>query len=145
MVNKAIVVGNLGGDPTSGQTQSGTKWCRFRMATTKKRKDKASGLMREFTQWHSIATWGDVAGLCAQYLKKGSKVYVEGELQTRKWRDKNEIERETTEIVVQGFDGQILFCDKREGTGHAPDPDAEPDGYVPREPSHSDTRDWQRP
>lgn len=97
-MNKVIIVGNLGADPVMRQTQGGSNVTNFRIATSEKWKDKDTGEMKEKTEWHSIVVWGAQAQSCAQYLFKGSKVAVEGSLQTRKWTDNSNIERYSTEI-----------------------------------------------
>jgi single-strand DNA-binding protein len=96
-VNKVILIGNLGADPEVRYLPSGDAVANLRLATTDKFKDK-SGAMQEVTEWHSVAFFGKTAEICAQYLKKGSSVYVEGSLRTRKWQDKTGADRYTTEI-----------------------------------------------
>ena len=96
-VNKVILIGNLGADPEVRYLPSGDAVANLRLATTDKFKDK-SGAMQEVTEWHSVAFFGKTAEICAQYLKKGSAVYVEGSLRTRKWQDKTGADRYTTEI-----------------------------------------------
>lgn len=100
-INKAILVGNLGADPETRHTQSGTAVCNFRIATSEAWKDKQSGEQQERTEWHSIVAWGKLGEICGEYLRKGSQVYVEGSLQTRKWQDKDGQDRYTTEIVAR--------------------------------------------
>jgi len=100
MVNKAIVVGNLGKDPDKRFTQTGSAVTSFSVATTERWKDKASGEQKEHTEWHRIVTFSKLAEICGEYLHKGSKVYIEGKLQTRSW-EKDEIMRYTTEIVAK--------------------------------------------
>src|SRR3954469_2969431 len=97
-VNKVIVVGNLGADPETRFLPSGEAVTNIRVATTDKWKDKASGEMKEATEWHRIAFFGRLAEIAGQYLKKGSQVYVEGQLRTRKWQDKDGQDRYSTEI-----------------------------------------------
>ena len=99
-INKAILVGNLGADPETRFTQSGTAVCNFRIATSEAWKDKQSGEAQERTEWHPIVAWGKLGEICGEYLRKGSQVYVEGKLQTRKWQDKDGQDRYTTEIVA---------------------------------------------
>jgi single-strand DNA-binding protein len=96
-VNKVIILGNLGGDPETRFTQSGDAVCNINVATTEKWKDK-NGEKQEKTEWHRINFWGRLAEIAGEYLKKGSPVYVEGQLQTRKWQDKEGNDRYTTEI-----------------------------------------------
>jgi single-strand DNA-binding protein len=97
-MNKVIVVGNLGADPTMRTTQGGQNVTNFSVATSEKWKDKQTNEMKEKTEWHKVVVWGAQAQACAQYLFKGSKVAVEGSLQTSKWTDNSNIERYTTEI-----------------------------------------------
>lgn len=122
-VNKVIIVGNLGADPESGSTQSGTPWCRINVATSDTWRDKATGDRKEKTEWHRVVIWSE--GLCkiaAHYLKKGSKVYLEGALATRKWTDQGGVDRYSTEIVLQGFNCSLTLLDKS-GNGGVPAPD----------------------
>ena len=100
MVNKAMIIGNLGADPGLRFTQSGSQVATFSVATTERWKDQ-EGQLQEQTEWHRIVVWGKLAEICGQYLHKGSKVYIEGRLQTRKWTDQNGIERYITEIVAR--------------------------------------------
>ena len=97
-VNKVILVGNLGRDPEVRYTASGDAMCNFSIATTESWKDKASGERRELTEWHRVSLFGKLAEIAGQYLKKGSQVYIEGSLRTRKWTDKDGQEKYTTEI-----------------------------------------------
>src|SRR5512145_404422 len=115
-VNKVIIVGNLGADPETRYMPSGDAITNIRIATTDRWKDKASGEMKEATEWHRIAFFGRLAEIAGQYLKKGSQVYVEGRIRTRKWQDKEGQDRYTTEIVADAM--QLLG--KREGMGDAP-------------------------
>jgi single-strand DNA-binding protein len=105
-VNKVILVGNLGQDPDIKAMPSGTTVCNLRLATSESWKDKQSGEMKEQTEWHSVAMFGRLAEIAGEYLKKGSQIYVEGRLRTRKWQDKQGNDRYTTEIVAQ--DMQML-------------------------------------
>lgn len=100
MINKAILIGNLGADPELRYTQSGTPVASFRIATTERWKDK-EGNPQEQTEWHNIVAWTRLAEICGEYLNKGSRVYIEGKLQTRKWQDQNGNDRYTTEIVAR--------------------------------------------
>ena len=99
MVNKAILIGNLGADPELRYTQNGKAVASFSLATTERRKGQ-DGQVQELSEWHRIVTWGKLAEICGQYLSKGSKVYIEGKIQTRKWQDQGGVERYTTEIVA---------------------------------------------
>jgi len=100
MINKVILIGNLGADPELRFTQNGTPVASFNMATTERRKGQ-DGQIQEQTEWHRIIAWQRLAEICGEYLSKGSKVYIEGRLQTRKWKDQNGIDRYTTEIVAR--------------------------------------------
>ena len=117
-VNKVILVGNLGRDPESKSFQNGGKVVNLRIATSETWKDKSSGERKEKTEWHSVAIFSEPLGRIAeQYLRKGSKVYIEGQLQTRKWQDQSGGDRYSTEIVIQGFNGTLTLLDRREGEG----------------------------
>ncbi len=100
MINKAILIGNLGADPEIRYTQSGTQVATFTVATTERWKGQ-DGQMQESTEWHRIVAWQKLAEICGEYLHKGSKVYIEGRIQTRKWQDQNGVDRYTTEIVAR--------------------------------------------
>jgi len=114
-VNKVIIVGNLGADPETRYMPSGEAVTNIRVATTDRWKDKASGEMKEATEWHRIAFFGRLAEVAGEYLKKGSQVYVEGGLRTRKWQDKDGNDRYSTEVVLQGFNGNLTMLDGRSG------------------------------
>src|SRR5512145_3367269 len=101
-VNKVILIGNLGGDPTVRYTPQGTAVANFNIATTERFNNKA-GEREERTEWHRIVAWGKLAEICQQYLKKGKQVYIEGRLQTRNWEDQQGQKRSTTEIVAQNM------------------------------------------
>ena len=118
-VNKVILIGNLGRDPEVRTFQNGGKVCNLRIATSETWKDKATGERRERTEWHSVAIFQEgLVRIAEQYLKKGSKVYIEGKLQTRKWQDQSGADRYSTEVVLQGFDGVLTMLDGRgEGGG----------------------------
>ena len=112
MINKAIIVGNLGADPEVRYTQSGTQVASFNVATTERWRDQ-SGEQKESTEWHRIVAWKRLAEICGEYLHKGSKVYIEGKIQTRKWQDQNGNDRYTTEIIAR----EMKMLDRREGGG----------------------------
>ncbi len=118
-VNKVILVGNLGRDPESRSFQNGGKVVNLRIATSENWKDRMTGERKEKTEWHSVAIFNENIGRIAeQYLRKGSKVYIEGQLQTRKWQDQQGADRYTTEIVIQNYNGQLTLLDGRnEGSG----------------------------
>ena len=118
-VNKVILIGNLGRDPEVRTFQNGGKVCNLRIATSENWKDKNTGERRERTEWHSVAIFQEgLIRIAEQYLKKGSKVYIEGKLQTRKWQDQSGQDRYSTEIVLHGFDGVLTMLDGRgEGGG----------------------------
>ncbi len=115
-VNKAIIIGNLGRDPEVRNTQSGAKVVNLSVATSETWKDRGSGERREKTEWHRVVIFNEqIADLAEKYLRKGSKVYVEGQVQTRKWTDNSGIEKYTTEIVLQRYRGILNMLDTREG------------------------------
>jgi single-strand DNA-binding protein len=118
-VNKVIIVGNLGADPEIRKTQDGRPIANLRVATTDSWRDKGTGERRERTEWHRVVIFSE--GLCKvaeQYLRKGAKVYIEGQLQTRKWQDQQGQDRYSTEIVLQGFNATLTMLDGRgEGGG----------------------------
>ncbi|MDI6026289.1 single-stranded DNA-binding protein [Corticibacterium sp. UT-5YL-CI-8] len=113
-VNKVILVGNLGADPEIRRLNSGDPVVNIRIATSESWRDKASGERKEKTEWHNVVIFNDsLAKVAEQYLKKGMKVYVEGQLQTRKWQDQTGNERYTTEVVLQKFRGELQMLDSR--------------------------------
>jgi single-strand DNA-binding protein len=115
-VNKVILVGNLGRDPESRSFQNGGKVVNLRIATSESWKDRNTGERKEKTEWHSVAIFNENLGRIAeQYLRKGSKVYIEGQLQTRKWQDNTGADKYSTEIVLQGFNGTLTLLDKPGG------------------------------
>ncbi len=115
-VNKVILVGNLGRDPEVRRLGSGEPVVNLRIATSETWRDKASGERKERTEWHSVVIFNEnLARVAEQYLRKGSKVYIEGQLQTRKWQDQSGQERYTTEIVLQRFRGELTILDSRGG------------------------------
>ena len=113
-VNKVILIGNLGRDPEVRRTQSGDPIVHLSVATSENWRDKASGERRERTEWHRVVIFNERLGDVAQkYLRKGSKVYLEGQLQTRKWTDQSGAEKYTTEVVLQRFRGELTLLDAR--------------------------------
>jgi single-strand DNA-binding protein len=126
-VNKVILVGNLGRDPEVRTTQDGRKIVNFSVATSESWKDKNSGERREKTEWHRVVIFNENLGRVAeQYLRKGSKVYIEGQLQTRKYTDQAGVEKYSTEVVLQNFRGDLTLLDSRAAGGA--DDYAEPAG-----------------
>ena len=119
-VNKVILVGNLGRDPEIRAMQSGDKLANFSVATSETWNDRQSGERRERTEWHRVVIFGRLAEIAERYLRKGSKVYLEGSLQTRKWQDQSGQERYTTEVVLQNFRGELQMLD-RAGDGESRD------------------------
>ena len=117
-VNKVILVGNLGRDPETRRLGSGDPVVNLRLATSESWKDKSSGERKEKTEWHSVVIYNEnLARVAEQYLRKGSKVYIEGQLQTRKWTDNSGVEKYTTEVVLQRFRGEMTILDGRGGGG----------------------------
>jgi single-strand DNA-binding protein len=115
-VNKVILVGRLGRDPEVRTTQGGDKIVNLRLATSETWKDKASGERKEKTEWHSVVIYNDNLGSVAErFLKKGSNVYLEGQLTTRKWQDQSGVEKYTTEVVLQRFRGELALLDGPSG------------------------------
>ncbi|MGR3615832.1 MAG: single-stranded DNA-binding protein [Paracoccaceae bacterium] len=123
-VNKVILIGNLGRDPEVRSFQNGGKVCNLRIATSENWKDRNTGERREKTEWHSVAIFSEgLVRVAEQFLRKGSKVYIEGQLQTRKWQDQSGADRYSTEVVLQGFGSTLTMLDGRgEGGGQS-------DGY----------------
>jgi single-strand DNA-binding protein len=115
-VNKVILVGNLGKDPETRTFQNGGSVCSFSVATSENWKDRATGERREKTEWHNVSIFSEaLAKVAQQYLKKGSKVYLEGQLETRKWQDKEGKDRYTTEVVLRQYNSSMVLLDRREG------------------------------
>jgi single-strand DNA-binding protein len=113
-VNKVIIVGNLGRDPEVRSFANGGKVCNLRIATSESWKDRNTGERRERTEWHSVAVFSEpVAKIAEQYLRKGSKVYIEGQLETRKWQDQSGQDRYTTEVVLRPYTGTLTLLDGR--------------------------------
>lgn len=111
-LNRVTLIGNLGADPEVRSFQNGGKVCNLRIATSETWKDKNTGERQERTEWHTVAIFNDgLVRVAEQYLRKGSKVYLEGKIQTRKWQDQSGNDRYSTEVVLQGFDGNLLMLD----------------------------------
>ncbi len=124
-VNKVILVGNLGRDPEIRSTQDGREIATLALATSESWRDKASGERKERTEWHRIVVFSEgLVNVVKNYVKKGSKLYIEGALQTRKWTDKDGAERYSTEVVLQGFGATLTMLDRAGGGGdYAPSPE----------------------
>lgn len=111
-LNKVMLIGNLGQDPEVRSFQNGGKVCNLRIATSEQWKDRNTGERQERTEWHTVAIFSEgLINVCENYLKKGSKVFIEGKLQTRKWQDQNGQDRYSTEVVLRGFDGTLTMLD----------------------------------
>ena len=132
-VNKVILVGNLGRDPEIRTMQSGDKLANMSVATSETWNDRQTGERRERTEWHRVVIFGRLAEVAERYLRKGSKVYVEGSLQTRKWQDQSGQDRYSTEVVLQRFRGELQMLD-RSGDGESRDRYQDQDGYGDRAP-----------
>jgi single-strand DNA-binding protein len=129
-VNKVILVGNLGKDPEIRSTNDGTKIASFSVATSENWKDRNSGERREKTEWHRVVVFNDrLVDVIEKYLRKGSKIYLEGALQTRKWTDNSGQEKYTTEIVLQKYRGELTMLEGRGGSEASGAPDDETGGY----------------
>jgi len=116
-VNKVILIGNLGKDPEVRTMQNGGKVANLSLATSESWRDKATGEKKEKTEWHRVVIFGNLAEIAEKYLKKGSKVYVSGSLQTRKWTDQSGTEKYSTEVVLQGYGGELTMLDGKGGGG----------------------------
>ncbi len=119
-VNKVILIGNLGADPEVRNMQSGDRVANLSVATSESWKDKTSGERQERTQWHRVVIFNqNIVGVAEKFLKKGSKVYLEGQLETRKWTDQSGVEKYTTEVVLRPFRGELTMLDGKSGSGGA--------------------------
>ena len=146
MINKVILVGNVGLDPEVRTTESGVKVARLRLATSERYTDKQSGERKELTEWHTITLWRGLADIVDRYVHKGSQLYIEGRLRTREWTDTNNIKRYTTEILA---DNMQLLGSRGEGQGVAPaaapaqsayqQPAAQPSQSVYQQPAATQT------
>ena len=124
-INKVILVGNLGAKPEVKYASNGNAISNLSVATSESWTDKSTGQKQERTEWHRVSLFGKLAEIAGQYLDKGSKVYVEGKLQTRKWQDQNGQDRYTTEVVVSGFNGTLQMLDRRDdSSSNAPSENA---------------------
>ena len=128
-VNKVILVGNLGADPEVRSFQNGGKVCNLRIATSESWKDRNSGERQERTEWHTVAIFSEgLVGVAERFLRKGSKVYIEGQLRTRKWQDQSGNDRYSTEVVPQGPGAVMTMLDGPQGGGATGNRQREPDG-----------------
>ena len=113
-LNRVMLIGNLGNDPDIRTMQNGGRVCNLSIATSENWKDKNTGERREKTEWHRVSIFNDgLVGVCENYLKKGSKVFIEGQLETRKWQDQNGQDKYSTEIVIKSFNGGLTMLDSR--------------------------------
>jgi single-strand DNA-binding protein len=137
-VNKVILVGNLGRDPELRSMQSGDKVCNLSVATSERWKDRNSGEMQEKTEWHRVVVFDQkLAEVAEKYLKKGAKVFLEGQLQTRKWTDNSGMEKYTTEVVLQRFRGELVMLDSRGSDSGGGGYDSGPTDYGNPQPAVS--------
>ncbi|MBC8408242.1 MAG: single-stranded DNA-binding protein [Rhodobacteraceae bacterium] len=135
-LNKVMIIGNLGADPEVRTFQNGNKVCNLRIATSDNWRDKSTGERREKTEWHSVSVFSEgLVKVCEQYLKKGSKVFVEGSLQTRKWQDQSGADRYSTEVVLQGFGGTLTMLDGRNNSNE--EFNKSPDTFTPNSNENS--------
>jgi single-strand DNA-binding protein len=131
-VNKVILVGNLGRDPEVRSFQNGGKVAELRLATSETWKDRNSGERKEKTEWHTVKIFTEgLVSVAERYLRKGSKVYIEGALQTRKWQDQSGNDRFSTEVTLQGFGATLVLLDKSEGGASDSGPSYSPPGHDP--------------
>lgn len=133
-VNKVILVGNIGRDPEVRTTQDGREIANLTIATSESWKDRSSGERREKTEWHKVVIFGDgLVNVAKNYLRKGSKVYLEGQLQTRKWQNKDGQDQYSTEIVLQGFSATLVMLDgaHKQESGYSAPPSNDLDSEVP--------------
>jgi single-strand DNA-binding protein len=147
-VNKVILIGNLGRDPEVRHAQDGSKIVNLNVATSESWKDKASGERKEKTEWHRVVVFNDrIADIAERYLKKGSKVYIEGALQTRKWTDQSGAEKYSTEVVISRFRGELTLLDGRGEGGGAFEsaPTGEPEYNAPRAAKAPAGGGWEPP
>lgn len=127
MLNRATLIGHVGQDPEVKSLDNGSQVARFSLATSEKWKDRNTGEQKDRTEWHTVVVWGEgLVGVVDKYVSKGSRLYVEGKIQTRKWQDQKGADRWSTEIVVSGMGGMIRLLDRREGGGRRPDAPLEP-------------------
>lgn len=131
-LNRVTLIGNVGADPEIRQTQQGVSIANFSIATSETWKDRETGEKKERTEWHRVVVFdrqedAGLAGIVEKYVRKGSKILVEGQMKTRKWQDQSGQDRYSTEVVLQGFDAKLLLLDKKEGGSRPPAPNSEDD------------------
>jgi single-strand DNA-binding protein len=127
MLNRAMLIGHVGKDPEVRRLDNGAQVARFSLATSEKWRDRNTGEQKEAVEWHTIVVWGEgLVGVVDKYVRKGSRLYVEGKIQTRKWQDQKGDDRWSTEIVVSGMGGMIRLLDRKEGGGRRPEAPLEP-------------------
>lgn len=144
-VNKVIIVGNLGKDPEIKTFDRGGQIANLSVATSESWRDKQSGERKEKTEWHLCVVRNDkLVEICEQYLRKGTKVYLEGQLQTRKWTDRSGVEKYTTEVVIQGFTGKIVMLDRADRRGEDGDRDGGASPGTSRSSSGRSQQQYQR-
>jgi len=131
-VNKVIILGNLGKDPEIRTMQNGSKVCNLTVATSESWKEKASGERKERTEWHRVVIFNEnLVSVAERFLRKGSKVYLEGQLETRKWTDTSGVEKYSTEVVLRPFRGEITLLDKAEGGDDSRRPETSQQAHEP--------------
>ena len=139
-LNRVELIGRVGKEPEIRTMANGGKLCNFSLATTETWKDKSSGEKKEQTQWHNISIFNEgIVGIIERYVKKGSRLFIEGALKTRKWTDQSGQDRYTTEIVLSGFNGKIILLDGRTGSSDSRSESSEPSRTATRtarEPAH---------
>ena len=143
-VNKVILVGNVGADPEIRRTQDGRPIANIRLATSESWKDKNTGERKEKTEWHRIVVFSEgLANVVQQYVKKGSKIYVEGALTTRKWQDQSGQDKYSTEVVLQGYRAQLVLLDKPNGSGARTQDDGDFGSPAPRQQQQQPRQSYQ--
>jgi len=143
-VNKVILLGNLGRDPEIRSMQSGSKMATFSMATSKRWKDRNTQEQKEKTSWHNVVVFGDgLVDIVEKYVKKGTKIYCEGELQTRKWQDQDGNDKYTTEVILQGYNCNLTLLDSRNNTNQSSEITQE--STIANESSETQTSDSEDP
>ena len=143
-LNRVMLIGNLGQEPDIRSMQNGGKVCNLSIATSESWKDRNTGERKEKTEWHRVIVFNEgLIGVIENYVKKGSKVFIEGQLETRKWQDQNGQDRYATEVIIKNFKGGLTMLDTRNGDGQQNQPPAQQsnDGYTPANKHHDDFED----